>query len=262
MKKLVVGLICGVALITTTAVYAAQFSEYKLEAKVVPFAYHLADENRDTLKGDNYFGASDKVGLPQSINYQGTQYVPIREIANILNLDTDWDNSKKVAILQPTTGTDAKPQNLDALIELYSKQLEILKGMKAQPQNATTSVTEPVKTPAKNETIGNDVRKPMEVQLTIDQVKGMFGDKYTKVTDAVTGEWKVWRYDVLPKNGYKFETTSDTVDTQGIKNQDVKGQVFVTWSPDGKLMSIVYFGLRDGTVKAYYINGFTEENIG
>jgi hypothetical protein len=39
-----------------------------------------------------------------------------------------------VAILQPTTGTDAKAQNLDALIELYSKQLEILKGMKAQPQ--------------------------------------------------------------------------------------------------------------------------------
>lgn len=131
-----------------------------------------------------------------------------------------------------------------------------------QEQPQKTASPAPANTPAKNETVGNDVRKPMDTQLTQEQVKGMFGDKYTEVTDAVTGEWKVWRYDIIPKSGYKYETTTSTVDTQGIKNQDVKGQVFVTWSPDGKLMSIVYYGLKDGAVNAYYINGFTEENAG
>lgn len=133
-KKRIIAVMVLATVIGSAAAYtyaSAGFSEYKIEAKVVPFAYHLANENRDTRKGDNYYGVGDKVGLPQSINYQGTQYVPIREIANILFLETDWDSSKKVAILKPITGTDAKPENIDALIELYSKQLQILQDIKA-----------------------------------------------------------------------------------------------------------------------------------
>jgi hypothetical protein len=261
MKKLVVSLTFGVALITTTAVYAAQFSEYKLEAKVVPFAYHLADENRGTLHGDNYYGASDKVCLPQSINYQGTQYIPIREIANILNLNTDWDNSKKVAILQPTTGTDTKPQNLDALIELYSKQLEILKGMKSQSENATTPSAEPGKTTAENEISGNDVRNPLSYQLTKEQIKVMFGDQYTEVTDAMNGEWKIWRFDIEPKNGYKSDYDiykNGIIDLDNLKSQVIKGQVFVTWDPDGKLIGIDCYYFQNGLVSQF---GFNENTL-
>ncbi|CAH1221513.1 hypothetical protein PAECIP111891_05211 [Paenibacillus allorhizoplanae] len=128
-KKLVITTVVLATVIGCATAYA--FSEYKIEAKVVPFAYHLAGENRDTLKGDNYYGAGDKVGLPQSIHYQGTQYVPIRDIANTLFLEIDWDSAKKVAILKPVTGTDAIPQNLDALIEVYSQQLQVLQGIKA-----------------------------------------------------------------------------------------------------------------------------------
>ncbi|KRF21743.1 DUF3221 domain-containing protein [Paenibacillus sp. Soil787] len=260
LKRLIVGLTCGVALITTTAVYAAQFLEYKIEAKVVPFAYHFAGENRDTLKGDNYYGESDKVGLPQSINYQGTQYVPIREIANILSLNTDWDNSKKVAILQPTTGTDARPQNLDALIELYSKQLEILKGMKEQPQNTTTPSAEPEKKPVENETVGNDARNPLAYQLTKAQIKVMFGDQYTEVTDAMNGEWKIWRFDIEPKNGYKSDYDiykNGIIDIENLKSQIIKGQVFVTWDTEGKLISIDCYYLQNGLVSQFGINEST-----
>lgn len=131
---------------------------------------------------------------------------------------------------------------------------------KTPTQNVIPS--EPGKTPPQDPSTGNDAKEPMKVQLTQDQVKGMFGDRYVEVIDAVSGEWKVWRYDVMPINGYKFEETESKIDVEGLKSQKVKGQVFVTWRPDGKLMSIVYYGMNDGKVKAYYINGFAGEDVG
>lgn len=106
---------------------------------------------------------------------------------------------------------------------------------------------------------GNDVRNPMTFQLSQDQIKGMFGHNYTEVIDAMTGEWKVWRYDIQPISGYKSDYDiykNGVIDESGLNSQAIKAQVFVTWDPNGKLISLDCHYLQNGSITHFGLNEY------
>ncbi|GFZ91589.1 hypothetical protein GCM10008018_42340 [Paenibacillus marchantiophytorum] len=124
--------------------------------------------------------------------------------------------------------------------------------------DSSTSTTTPMLSPMPE--TGNDVRNPMSFQLTKEQIKVLFGEKYTELTDAMTGEWKVWRFDVEPKNGYKADYDvfgNGNVDMEGLKSHAIKCQVFVTWDTEGKLIGIDSYYLQNGEVSQFGLS----ENI-
>lgn len=94
----------------------------------------------------------------------------------------------------------------------------------------------------------------MSFQLTKEQIRVMYGDQYTEVTDAMNGEWKIWRFNVEPKDGYKSDYDiykNGKVDMDGLRSQMIKGQIFVTWDTNGKLIGIECYYLQDGVISQF-----------
>lgn len=121
------------------------------------------------------------------------------------------------------------------------------------PTTSPNGNVAPIATPE----VGNDEHRldPMTFQLSQDQVKAMFGNKYMEMNDPVGGEAKVWRYDIQPSKDYKSE--GQFVDVNSIEDGNLKGQVFVTWSVERKLISIVSYYLLNGKVTESWINEYT-----
>lgn len=98
-------------------------------------------------------------------------------------------------------------------------------------------------------------KQPMNLPLSKDQVKEIWGSKYAEVRDAAAGDLILWRYDIGAKDHYKFETDNDSIDIEGLKNKKVSGQLFITWNEQGELLDITYYFLKDGTVHEYKVAG-------
>jgi hypothetical protein len=101
------------------------------------------------------------------------------------------------------------------------------------------------------------VKTKLKDSMTKDQVTKLLGDKYTKVTSALD-DAEVWRYDIEPKAGYKFDAKEDMPDLAGIKNKNVKAQLFVSWDPGTKktaYSAYVYYDEQKKKILSYYAGG-------
>lgn len=123
----------------------------------------------------------------------------------------------------------------------------------SKPDAAKPETSEP-KTPAVDlELVKTKLKDPM----TKEQVTKLLGDRYTKVTSALD-DAEVWRYDIEPKTGYKFDAKEDMPDFAGIKNKNVKAQLFVSWDPGTKktaYSAYVYYDEQKKKILSYYAGG-------
>lgn len=101
------------------------------------------------------------------------------------------------------------------------------------------------------------VKTKLKDPMTKEQVTKLLGDKYTKVTSALD-DAEVWRYDIEPKGGYKFDAKEDMPDLAGIKGKNVKAQLFVSWDQRTKktaYSSYVYYDEQKKKIYSYYAGG-------
>lgn len=101
------------------------------------------------------------------------------------------------------------------------------------------------------------VKTKLKDPMTKEQVTKLLGDKYTKVTSALD-DAEVWRYDIEPKAGYKFDAKEDMPDLAGIKGKNVKAQLFVSWDQGTKktaYSSYVYYDEQKKKIYSYYAGG-------
>lgn len=101
------------------------------------------------------------------------------------------------------------------------------------------------------------VKTKLKEPLTQEQVKKLLGDKYAKVASAMDNA-QVWRYDIEPKDGYKFESPDDSVDIEGIEKKKLKAQLFITWDKEAKKTdgaSFAYLDEKKNKIYNYYAGG-------
>lgn len=104
MKKFVAGLVCGAALMMATSVFA--------DGALQQITAYLTPDVSVELDGQ-------KVALQSApVNYDGSTYLPVRELARVVGLSVDWDNNtrtaklstgKSSAIAEPGSTTPASP---------------------------------------------------------------------------------------------------------------------------------------------------------
>ncbi|UFJ39490.1 hypothetical protein LOK74_15685 [Brevibacillus humidisoli] len=107
------------------------------------------------------------------------------------------------------------------------------------------------------------VKENLKQGLSQDEVKKLFGDKFTKVKSAMDNT-DMWRYDFGAREGYQSpDDQYDTVDVEGIKNGELEMIVFVGWTIDGRVdtFSAYYMKKSDGNVYDYRVlpNGEVKE---
>ncbi|TXK75475.1 stalk domain-containing protein [Paenibacillus sp. N3.4] len=91
MKKLIFGVVCGIALTATTAVYAAD----TIQAYLFPVTFEVNGQNKEV--GSEY----------TLLNYNGHSYVPVRFVAESLGLGIKYlDKNKVISIMNEPTNVD------------------------------------------------------------------------------------------------------------------------------------------------------------
>lgn len=102
-KRFLIGAIVAVAFgIYVGVANAREIKE--VTAKISPFNYTVDGHMYST--SDRQYVDKDGQLLPVSINYGGTQYVPLRLISEALGYGVMWDDPKKHAELIPLEATD------------------------------------------------------------------------------------------------------------------------------------------------------------
>lgn len=222
--------------------------------KLVPMTFQLSQEQVKAMFGDKYVEMNDPQGSEAKIWRYDIQpskdYKPEGQAIDVNGIENGnlkgqvfvtWSVERKLISIASHYLLNGK------VIESRISESEL---KKAYSDKKKLGDNEP----------GNDVRNPMSLQLTKEQIQGMFGDNYTEVIDAMTGEWKVWRYDIQPKSGYKSDYDiykNGVVDESGLKSQTIKAQAFVTWDPNGKLIGLSCLYLKNGSMSDFGLNEYT-----
>ncbi|WP_374015830.1 hypothetical protein ABU162_15700 [Paenibacillus thiaminolyticus] len=115
-------------------------------------------------------------------------------------------------------------------------------------------------------------KQPMNLPLSKDHVKEIWGSKYAEVRDAAAGDLILWRYDIGAKDNYKFEADNDSIDMEGLKNKKVSGQLFIPgtkkknywtlriiFSQTALSMSIKWRANLKNANKSFRHNGFNQK---
>lgn len=97
MKKFVAGLVCGAVLMLSTSVFA--------DGAVKQIMAFLTPDISVELDGQ-------KVALQNApVNYDGSIYLPVREIAGVVGVSVDWDDNTRAAKLSSKKNAGAlKPK--------------------------------------------------------------------------------------------------------------------------------------------------------
>lgn len=221
--------------------------------RLVPMSFQLSQEQVKAMFGNNYLVATSRESGGELWHYD---IQPKPEYKPVNNAVYDAVGLKSGTIkgqVWLTWGLDGK---LISITSYYLKNGEVIESMINESELKRVYSD---KMKLGDNVPGNDVRNPMSLQISKEQIKGMFGNNYTEVIDAMTGDWKVWRFDIQPKIGYNTDYDvykNGNPDEPGLKSQAIKGQVFVTWDPDGKLISITGFYLKNGSLEAYNLNEY------
>jgi hypothetical protein len=88
MKKLIVGIIIGIALTLSTSVFASDIKEYMLTKIVYPIM----------VNGKEYANPD----LP-ALNYKGTTYLPLKAVGEVLGVKVAWNEKMKRVEVGETT---------------------------------------------------------------------------------------------------------------------------------------------------------------
>lgn len=105
--------------------------------------------------------------------------------------------------------------------------------------------------PARQISTLEDVKSLIQIDMTEEEVMASLGDDFTSVTSSLDG-LPVWRYDINTIEGYQFDGVDDEVDVEGIADEKLEYQVFVTWR-DGKIEYFtIYYKVNDQLVEGYY----------
>lgn len=97
MKRFVAGMICGAALMLTTSVFADGAYE-----QITAYLDHSIKVEVD----------GKKVELANTpVNYDGSTYLPVRELAGAVGLSVDWDEASRTAKLSSDSKTDPNQSN-------------------------------------------------------------------------------------------------------------------------------------------------------
>lgn len=204
MKKFVLGLICGVCLTATTAVYAAD----TIQAYLFPAKFEVNGQNKEI--GSEY----------TVLNYNGHAYVPVRFVAESLGLGIRY----------------------------------------VDKDNVISIMNEPIN-------VGEVTKKVWQVQYRItngvdrNYVKGLLGEPSVERTND-DSQQAVWRYDISPIQGYKYDDLNK-IDVKGLEQGDIKAQIFIHWSNEGKVERIALWYTKDKWIHVNYLyeDGSTTDAI-
>lgn len=137
-------------------------------------------------------------------------------------------------------------------------------GPTGQKETMGTTATPPAAsaapTPSPSGKIANmeDVKSKLQLGMNEEQVKAVFGDKYDRVVNAMSGD-PSWRYD-FGKEGYRFKPQkglegTDTAhpDTDGLRKGDVNVQLFIDWSPEKTIRNYaIYAADPQGNITEFH----------
>lgn len=111
------------------------------------------------------------------------------------------------------------------------------------------------------------IKEKLKLGLTKEEVKNRMGNDFTKV-DSSIDDTKMWRYDIGAKEGYIApDNNNDQGDIRGLKNGDVKIQLFIHWDWNNKdtvdYYSVLYLNESDGKIYSYesFQNGEEKKRI-
>lgn len=92
------------------------------------------------------------------------------------------------------------------------------------------------------------------LNLTQDEVKHKLGSAFSEITSSKEGQL-MWRFDIGTIKDYKYEEQYDFADLKGLKNGDIKMQLFISWTVDSRVESIsaLYLNETDGKIYEYLV---------
>lgn len=120
-KHLAISFLCGSVFFSGVALAANEKIEVSLD-RVSLFVQGVNKSSSDGIYDNN------GTQVPESMNYRGTTYVPVRMMSNLLGQSVYWEgNGKSVSIGVPTvTFVDAKGQTIgSALLKQQTDGVEI-----------------------------------------------------------------------------------------------------------------------------------------
>ncbi|UKS28656.1 copper amine oxidase N-terminal domain-containing protein [Paenibacillus sp. HWE-109] len=84
-----------------------------------------------------------------------------------------------------------------------------------------------------------------------NHIISIFGEP-SKITNNFKKE--IWRYDISARNDYKYsESSQNNLDFSGLENGSIGAQLYITWTNDGQIDSIVSGFKQDRWVYNYYV---------
>lgn len=126
MKKFVAGMVCGAALMLTTSVFASGAYE-----QITAYLDHSIKVEID----------GKKVELANTpVNYDGSTYLPVRELAGVVGLSVDWDEASRTAKLSSDSKTAQGSASGSASTSNHSTVLQTKDGLHLHDFNGKSYV--------------------------------------------------------------------------------------------------------------------------
>ncbi|WP_137791005.1 hypothetical protein [Bacillus sp. E(2018)] len=90
-----------------------------------------------------------------------------------------------------------------------------------------------------------EIKKSLSRGMTQDEVKAVFGSKYTEVTGSMNSE-NYWRFDIGADPNYNFNhDEKDAIDEKGLLEGTVDTILFVEWDENLKVNSFSFYNLLE-----------------
>ncbi|MED1863892.1 hypothetical protein P4V41_10565 [Fictibacillus nanhaiensis] len=110
-----------------------------------------------------------------------------------------------------------------------------------------TVIEEPPEQPPEKETMKiEEIKKSLARGMTQEEVKAIFGSKYTEVTGSMNDE-NYWRFDIGADPDYNFNSgdDSDALDNKGLIDGTVDTILFVEWDENLKVNSFSFYNILE-----------------
>ncbi|MGM0805023.1 MAG: hypothetical protein ACQET8_09785 [Bacillota bacterium] len=112
--------------------------------------------------------------------------------------------------------------------------------------NITVTEETPEQPPQKESMKIEEIKKSLARGMTQDEVKAIFGSKYTEVTGSMNSE-NFWRFDIGADPEYNFNSgdDSDSIDDKGLIDGTVDTILFVEWDENLKVNSFSFYNILE-----------------
>ncbi len=79
------------------------------------------------------------------------------------------------------------------------------------------------------------IKNSLTVGMTQEEVIHLFGESYHIVDPVLAQPGPVWRYDLGTQEDYEYDAIADSIDLEGLREQQVQYQLFLNWSEKERL---------------------------